>query len=190
MNSDEQARAPGRGEFLIRIAESDDLPAIAAFEAEIARTAFPEDPIVDEEFYKAKMERFLGVDGAFVAESADDGEVVGWAWVKVRENFATKEEVADFRSFYVAPGARGGPVAFALMSAVLDFAAARRLAKIVGRTRYDNQAMGALYQRYGFRPVHVVYERDVEPARKPREAAGKSRRRRRHFGPRRRPAER
>jgi len=100
-----------------------------------------------------------------------------WAWVAERENFTTKERYCDFRSLYVAPGRRGTGAAFALLNACLDYCEINGLSRIVGRTSAENEAMQALYRRYGFAPKHIVFERRVGlPPGKPRPKVSEPRR--------------
>lgn len=154
-----------RPEPTLRRLRPDDFEVVAGFEREIARISFPEDPVTDLGFHVRRLEKALMEREAAPVVAVDaDGRVVGWAWVGVRENFATKARYGDFRSLYVAPEARAAGVAFALMREVLRFCAAHRLTAVVGRTSATNEAMAAVYELYGFRAKHVVYELALTPA--------------------------
>lgn len=149
--------------FRVRPLEGRDIPTVAAFEAEIATIAFPDDPVTDLGFHARKLEAALGDPRAAALVAEDQDGLVGWAWVVERENFVTKERYGDFRSLYVVGSRRGTGVAFALMRACLEFGARRGLGRLVGRTGATNQAMQALYRMYGFAPKHVVFERALGP---------------------------
>jgi GNAT superfamily N-acetyltransferase len=146
----------------IRTLREQDLDEVAAFEVEIARISFPDDPIVDPHFHRRKLAAAVDRDGAFVAR-ADEG-LAGWAWVTERENFGSKEVYADFRSLYVAPAYRGGRVTFALARACIEFCRRRGLGRMVGRTSASNREMQAVYQILGFTARHIVYELDLPEA--------------------------
>jgi ribosomal protein S18 acetylase RimI-like enzyme len=152
--------------FSIRRLRSADLRTVAGFECEIARISFPEDPVTEISFYEPRLAKFIDDPhaGAFVAENASG--IIGWALVTRRENFVTKERYGDFRSLYVAPSQRGAGVAFSLMRRVLEFCVESKFARVVGRTSATNEAMRAIYQGFGFKAKHIVYEREVPPDHK------------------------
>ena len=102
-----------------------DVEAVAAFERDIAKISFPDDPITGLDFYIKKVRRLVDDRGAatFVAEA--DGEVVGWAYVSKRQNFITKESYADFHSIFVSPSQRGTGTVGKLCDAVFNTAGSR-----------------------------------------------------------------
>ena len=145
--------------FRLRPLEEKDLETVAAFEGEIAKISFPDDPITDIGFYVKKLKQLMANKdaAAFVADSG--GELVGWANVSQRQNFITKEKYADFHSIYVAPSQRGGGVVAALVNAVFDHCRKQGLDKVVFRTRADNERMKAVLARVGFVPTQIYYEK-------------------------------
>lgn len=134
---------------------------MAVFECEIAQISFPEDPVTDIQFYEQRLAKYIDDPrvGAFVAE--DSSGIVGWALVTRRENFVTKEVYGDFRSLYVSPSRRMNGIAFSLMRSVLEFCAKSKFTRVVGRTSATNEAMNFLYQGFGFKARHIVYERQI-----------------------------
>lgn len=136
---------------------------MAAFECDIARISFPDDPVTDLSFHEQRLAKFVNdlKAGAFVAE--DITSIIGWALVTQRENFATKERYGDFRSLYVVETHRRSRVAAALMRAVLDFCVTSNLASVVGRTSFANDAMTSIYVAYGFKPKHISFELQIAP---------------------------
>lgn len=155
------SRPESAGTFSIRRLQATDLSIVAGFESDIARLSFPENPITDPRFHQQRLQKLIDDPkaGCFVAEAANG--VVGWALVTERENFGTKERYGDFRSLYVAESHRRSAVAAALMRAVVDFCIASKLATLVGRTGFNNDAMRSVYEAYKFKPKHIVYELQV-----------------------------
>ena len=148
--------------FKLRPLERKDLEAVAAFEREIAKISFPDDPITDLGFYVNKIGRVIGDNNAagFVAE--DESGVVGWAYVSKRRNFITKEPYADFHSIYIGETQRGTGVVRALVEAVFDFCRRENLDRVVFRTRATNEPMKAVLARFGFAPTQIYYEKNFE----------------------------
>ena len=75
----------------LRPLEIRDVEAVAAYEREIAKISFPDDPITDLGFYVKKVRRLVDDRGAATFVAEDDTGVVGWAYVSKRQNFITKE---------------------------------------------------------------------------------------------------
>jgi ribosomal protein S18 acetylase RimI-like enzyme len=148
----------------IRRVETRDIEAVAAFECEIAKISFPDDPITDLGFYIRKVEKLARDADAAGIVAEVDGEVVGWACVSTRRNFITKEPYADFHSIYISPNARGSGVVAKLVQAVFDFCRERKLDRAVFRTRATNEPMKAVLARYGFIPTQMYYEKDFAAA--------------------------
>lgn len=151
--------------FVLRQFSTDDIDAVAGFEAEIARRSFADEAVTDLDHYRKKLGKLLkyGDDWTKVLVSPDQ-TVIGWAWVAARQNFITGDSYADFRSLYV-DGARAGPAgAVALLRAVMAHAEEKGFTRIVGRTATSNAAMRSLYKLAGFAERHIVYELDIGEA--------------------------
>lgn len=157
---------PQQARYSVRRLEEGDLAAVAAFEVEIAKISFPDDPIIDPEFHRQRLKKSVDRDGAFVAVELSSGQVVGWALVASRENYSSKERYADFKSLFIAPEHRGGALVFHCMAAVEDFAERNGLVRITGRTAAANEGMKAVYERCGYKAVHIAYERSLRPVRR------------------------
>jgi GNAT superfamily N-acetyltransferase len=148
--------------YRLRPLEARDLEAVAAFEREIARISFPDDPITDLGFYVKKLRRVPDDPNAAGIVAEDDTGLVGWAHVSRRQNFITKEAYADFHSIYVSPSQRGTGVAAALVGAVFEFCRSRRFDRVVFRTRASNEPMKAVLARFGFAPTQIYYEKNFQ----------------------------
>jgi RimJ/RimL family protein N-acetyltransferase len=146
-------------QFWLRPLERKDVETVAAFEREIAKVSFPDDPITDLGFYAKKVGRLIGDPNVatFVAEDRDG--VIGWSYVSVRQNFITKEAYADYHSIYISESQRGSGVSRALVEAVFDFCRARKLDRVVFRTRATNERMKSVLARHGFEPAQIYYEK-------------------------------
>jgi GNAT superfamily N-acetyltransferase len=134
---------------------------VAAFEAEIARISFPDDPVTDLDFYARRLRKSIADREEEPLTGWVDGTLAAWAWIAPRKNFITGERYADLRSFYVIADYRGAGVALRLMRRCLEFCTEHKLTRIVGRTAFDNESMRAIYDLYEFQPKHIVYERKV-----------------------------
>ena len=86
--------------YTVRHPEAADLDALVQFEIDIARISFPDDPVVDPEVHRKKLQKALERDreGMFVAVEAETGRPAGWLWVALNTNFLTGESYANFRS--------------------------------------------------------------------------------------------
>ena len=151
-----------RAQFRLRRLEPRDIETIALFEREIAKISFPDDPIIDLDFYAKKLTRVVHDNNAaaFVAEDAS-GDVVGWAHVSKRRNFITKEAYGDFHSIYISPSQRGTDAVGELVRAVFDFCRNENLDRVVFRTRATNERMKKVLARFGFLPAQIYYEKSL-----------------------------
>lgn len=149
-------------EYRLRPLEQRDIETVAAFEREIAKISFPDDPITDLNFFAKKLKRLVGDDNAatFVAENEDG--VVGWAYVSKRRNFITHEAYGDFHSIFVSPAQRGTGVTGALIGAVFEFCRKEKLPRVVFRTRATNERMKAVLARFGFSATQIYYEKPLD----------------------------
>jgi RimJ/RimL family protein N-acetyltransferase len=133
--------------------------AVAAYEREIAKISFPDDPITDLAFYVKKVRRLVDDRGAATFVAEDDTGVVGWAYVSKRQNFITRESYADFHSIFVGPSQRGTGTVGKLVDAVFDYCRREKLDRVVFRTRATNEPMKAVLARVGFVPAQIFYEK-------------------------------
>jgi GNAT superfamily N-acetyltransferase len=149
---------------VLRRLKPEDVPAIVAFEREIAEISFPDDPVTDLAFYERKLRQAVDDRKSEPMVGEADGRIVAWAWIGTRENFITHERYGELRSFYVVADFRGTGYAMKLMRACLDYCVTQGLARLMGRTHVANEAMQSVYEMYGFEAKHVTYERRIEPA--------------------------
>ncbi|MFE8012696.1 GNAT family N-acetyltransferase [Streptomyces antibioticus] len=142
--------------YLTRQADERDLPAIGAFEAEIARVSFGEDAIDDPARWSARLGRAMekSKEGMIVAHGPD-GEPVGWCWVSVNQNAMTGDRYANFRSLAVSPLDNRGDVAELLLTAGLEFCLTKGITEVVGRVHVGNVPMRTVYRKFGFDPTSL-----------------------------------
>ncbi|WP_052337153.1 GNAT family N-acetyltransferase [Nocardioides alkalitolerans] len=153
--------------FHVRPARPDDVPAIADYEIAIARVSFGDGAITDPAQHAGRITKALDRDprGCLVAESgtadAAGGQVVGWLWMSINENFLTKERYATFRSLAVHPDldATTSPaVGRALIREGLAYAAEHGVAEVTGKVHSANVKMRMLYREFGFTPQHLTMD--------------------------------
>ncbi len=147
--------------YILRFPESTDLDALVAFEIEIARISFPDDPIVDPEIHRKKLAKALERDreGMFVAEDKETGEVVGWLWVALNTNFLTGESYATFRSLAITQGKDSAIVADLLFTHGIQYAQQKGIIEITGKVHVNNVAMRVIYRKFGFTAEHLTMKR-------------------------------
>ncbi|WP_245177693.1 GNAT family N-acetyltransferase [Streptomyces antibioticus] len=143
--------------YVTRQADERDLPAIGAFEAEIARVSFGEDAIDDPARWSARLGRAMekSKEGMIVAHAPDGGEPVGWCWVSVNQNAMTGDRYANFRSLAVSPLDNRGDVAELLLTAGLEFCLTKGITEVVGRVHVGNVPMRTVYRKFGFDPTSL-----------------------------------
>lgn len=143
--------------FLRRL-EAKDVEVIAAYERDIAKISFPDDPVTDINFYAKKLRNTIHDKKSWPLVAISNGTIAGWVWFARRENFVTGEVYADLRSFYIAADKRGGAFALTIMRMVIEQCRTLGLSRLVGRTAATNEAMQAIYKLHGYQPKHIVYE--------------------------------
>ena len=144
--------------YLVRQPGPDDLSALVAFEINIARISFPDDPVVDPEVHGKKLRKALERDreGMFVAEERASGELVGWLWVALNSNFLTGDNYATFRSLAVTEGPESARVAELLFSTGIEYAKDHGVAEVTGKVHVNNVPMRLVYAKYGFQAEHLT----------------------------------
>ncbi|MFB0616240.1 GNAT family N-acetyltransferase [Streptomyces sp. AGS-58] len=143
--------------YVTRQAAEHDLPAIGAFEVDIARVSFGGDAVDDPLRHRTRLARAMekSSEGMIVAHRPG-GPAIGWLWVSVNQNTMTGDRYANFRSLAVAPVERRAEVAELLISSGLEFAVRQGLTEVVGRVHVANVPMRTLYRKFGFTPTNLV----------------------------------
>jgi ribosomal protein S18 acetylase RimI-like enzyme len=151
------------GRYTIRQPDQGDLDALIAFEIEIARISFPDDPVIDPEVHRKKLQKALERDreGMFVAEDAQMGAVVGWLWVALNTNFLTEEHYANFRSLAVSPGPGNSQIAETLFAHGIEYARQKGVTEITGKVHVSNVPMRVIYKKFGFKAEHLTMKLNV-----------------------------
>jgi ribosomal protein S18 acetylase RimI-like enzyme len=154
--------------YNLRPPEEEDLPAIIAFEIEIARISFPDDPVVDPEVHRKKLAKALERDreGMFVAEDVASGKVVGWLWVALNTNFLTGEQYATFRSLATEHGPNSADMAELIFAHGIEYARSRGVSEITGKVHVDNKAMRVIYRKFGFEAEHLSMKKVIQSRKK------------------------
>ncbi|MFI1705766.1 GNAT family N-acetyltransferase [Streptomyces griseoruber] len=142
--------------YVTRQADERDLPAIGAFEAEIARVSFGEDAIDDPVRWAARLGKAMekSKEGMIVAGRPGE-EPVGWCWVSINQNAMTGDRYANFRSLAVSPVDNRSDVAELLLTAGLEFCLAGGITEVTGRVHVGNVPMRTVYRKFGFDPTSL-----------------------------------
>ncbi|MFF4654906.1 GNAT family N-acetyltransferase [Streptomyces sp. NPDC001381] len=143
--------------YVTRQADERDLPAIGAFEAEIARVSFGEDAIDDPARWASRLGRAMekSKEGMIVAHRPGE-EPVGWCWVSINQNAMTGDRYANFRSLAVSPVDNRSDVAELLLTAGLEFCLANGITEVTGRVHVGNVPMRTVYRKFGFDPTSLA----------------------------------
>jgi ribosomal protein S18 acetylase RimI-like enzyme len=147
--------------YTVRAAREEDLDAIAAFEAEIARVSFGDEAIEDMALHRKRVAGALGKPGEVTlvaAAAAAPALPLGWAWLSGRTNSLTGARYGNFRSLAAAEGPGRSEVAELLMAAVLRAAADAGYQHLTGKVHARNLGMRALYRKFGFEAAHLTME--------------------------------
>ena len=153
--------APGSARYTVRGAREDDLDAIAAFEAEIARVSFGDEAIEDVALHRKRVAGALGKPGEVTLVAVAAGAPaapVGWAWLSGRTNSLTGARYGNFRSLAAAEGPDRSEVAELLMAAVLRAVADAGYQHLTGKVHARNLGMRTLYRKFGFEAAHLTME--------------------------------
>jgi ribosomal protein S18 acetylase RimI-like enzyme len=143
-----------------RLARLDDIPVLAVFEREIARLAFPEDPIEDLEYHTGRLQRAMArePEGMVVLVEPSSGERVAWLWLVTRTTLATGERYGVLRSLYVRPWARRAGLGTMLAGYAQRHFAERGIKRVVVTLHAGNLAGVRALTRAGFESIHVTLE--------------------------------
>ncbi len=149
--------------YKLRPPEEADLPAIVAYEIEIARISFPDDPVLDPEVHRKKLAKALERDreGMFLAEESGTGKIVGWLWVALNINFLTGERYATFRSLATRHGPDSAEIADAIFTKGIDYAQTKGISEITGKVHVNNVAMRVIYRKFGFEAEHLTMKKRI-----------------------------
>jgi len=153
-----------------RLACVADLPVLAIFERELARLAFPEDPILDLEYHAEKLRRAMErepegmIVQTIVTESAPAGdEIAAWLWLSTRRTLATAEPYGVLRSLYVRRPYRRHGLALSLAEYALRYFAQRGVKKIMAKVHAGNAPAVQVLRHIGFEPLHTTLEYRLAP---------------------------
>jgi len=100
-------------------------------------------------------------DGMFVWEIR--GKVVGWSWLRVRENEFFKEGAfGELNEIYVVPEWRRKGVGKVLMLHAHNWFKEKGVSTIRVEALASNKAALAFYQKHGFKPWYISLEKSLQ----------------------------
>lgn len=151
-------------EISTRQAREEDLAVLAVFERELAKTAFPADPITSLSYHEAKLRRALRAEpeGLIVLTTEDDNDIVGWLWMTGKTALATGERYGVIRSLYVRHDLRRQGFATTLANYAQRYFAARGITRVVAKIHVGCESAAHILERLAFKPLHVTYEWRLE----------------------------
>jgi len=149
-----------------RHARAEDIPVLAVFERELARAAFPEDPIEDLDYHAERLRKGLSrdVDGMVVLVDSQTQEILAWLWSVVKRTLATGEHYGVVRSIYVRPSVRRCGLGTMLAGYALRRFEGLGVSRVVATVHSDNLAGARTLARAGFAPEHVTYQWRISPS--------------------------
>jgi ribosomal protein S18 acetylase RimI-like enzyme len=141
---------------VIRPATTDDLPALRGLWREFyAEVPEPDYVDVDVEEEVSEIEGMVGDQVAIVAE--DGGELVGFALAELRW-----PRVGFLTDLYVRPAARTRGIAAELMRATIAQLRERGATHVRLEVMTSNGDARAIYERWGFRPVELTLDAELD----------------------------
>ena len=143
-----------------RHARLEDLPVLALFEREMARSAFPHDPIEDLDYHGERLRKSLvrEPEGMVVLVAPETQDIIAWLWLVTKRTLATGEVYGVLRSLYVRPAARGAGLGTQLADYAQRFFQECGIARVVASVHPANLAGLRTLAGAGFRPVHTTLE--------------------------------
>lgn len=145
--------------MLIRAMSKEDIPQVAAFEAEIAAISFGSEAVTNPLEHIPKITRALAKGRDIMMVLSEAEKVMGWLWISINTNMFTGDLYANFRSFALHPQIRGSEYGQQLFAAGLEkVTKVGGVSKVVGKVHVDNIPMRLLYKQLGFAPVHLTME--------------------------------
>jgi L-amino acid N-acyltransferase YncA len=143
-----------------RHARPEDLPVLALFERELARSNFPDDPIEDLDYHTERLRKALvrEPEGMVVLVAPDTQDIIAWLWLVTRRTLATGEAYGVLRSLYVRPPARGAGLGAQLAHYAARYFQERSVHRVVATVHSQNLAGLRTFAKAGFRPVHTTLE--------------------------------
>ena len=143
-----------------RQARAEDLPVLAVIERELAKLAFPEDPITDLSYHENKLRRALKAEpeGMVVITTSDDTDLVAWLWMTGKTALSTHERYGVIRSLYVRHDLRQQGLATALATYAQRYFVSRGIHRIVAKLHINSEAGERTLNKLGFKPLHITYQ--------------------------------
>jgi len=144
-----------------RLARPEDIPVLVLFERELAREAFPHDPIEQLDYHEDKLRKAMvrEPEGMVVIVDTQTEEILAWLWLTTKTTLATGEQYGVMRSVYVRPSARGRGLGALLGDYALRHFDATDISRIVAKVHSSSEAARQLLEKIGFESVHITYER-------------------------------
>ena len=143
-----------------RLAKLEDIPLLALFERELARIAFPEDPIDDLEYHANRLRKSMRKepDGMVVLVDSESGEVLAWMWAVTKTTLATAETYGVLRSIYVRPAARGANIGAMLAQYALRYFEGLGITRVVTKLHHTNLVGIRTVEKAGFEGMHLTLQ--------------------------------
>jgi len=102
-----------------------------------------------------------GGDVAGLVAQTPDGVLAGFAHFTFHPTSWSTAPACYLEDLFVAPAARGGAIATALIDAVADAARARRASKLYWHTQEFNAPARSLYDTLASRTSFIVYQKQL-----------------------------
>jgi len=143
-----------------RLARPEDIPVLAVFERELARVAFPDDPIEDLAYHEGKLRRAMlrEPDGMVVIVDTETDQLLAWLWAGTKTTLATGERYGVLRSIYVRDPVRGQGLGRLLGEYAVRYFAGSDIHRVVAKVHSGGEAAQRLLEHIGFESVHITYE--------------------------------
>jgi hypothetical protein len=143
-----------------------DFPAILEFEREIARKSFPEAPILDEEYHRAKLEKALKREPNGLKVALLEDEIVGWLWLRSEKDRNTNEKFGYIKTIIVKPEHRHQGFGKKLVEAANHYflnKGINRIDLIVGAANHE---AALFFEEVGFEREHSTMRKRLKAKRK------------------------
>lgn len=141
-------------------------PEVLEFEREVAKKSFPDNPILDENYHRDKLEKALKRERAGLKVGFLNNEAVGWLWLRTEKDRNTKEKFGYVKTIIVKPEHRHRGLGRRLMEAAKQYFQARGVSRVDAIVSASNREAAFFFEEVGFETQHSTMRSNIKSQRK------------------------
>ncbi len=141
-------------------------PEILEFEREVAKRSFPDNPILDENYHRGKLEKALKRERAGLKVGLLNSEVVGWLWLRTEKDRNTKEKFGYVKTIIVKPEHRHRGLGRRLVEAAKQYFQVKGVSRVDAIVSASNREAAFFFEEVGFETQHSTIRNNIKIQRK------------------------